>query len=206
VERELDDDELLLLSRARPEAFGELYDRHAEALLRFFVRRTFDPEAAAELTAETFAEAFVSRTRFVPQGGGAGAWLYGIARHQLSRFQRRGAVDARARRRLGMPLRELSDEDYDRIEELMDTKEVRGQVADAFALLPADQRQAVNLRVVEGRTYDEVAALTGASQQTARARVSRGLRRLGTMLEQQGIDGAGPAPLEPVESEPGGRS
>jgi RNA polymerase sigma-70 factor (ECF subfamily) len=207
VERKLDDDELLLLSRARPEAFGELYDRHAEALLRFFVRRTFDPESAAELTAETFAQAFVSRVRFVPQGGGAAAWLYGIAKHQLSRYHRRGAVDARARRRLGMPLlRELSDENYDRIEELMDTEQVRGQVAEAFALLPADQRQAVNLRVVEGRTYDEVAALTGASQQTARARVSRGLRRLGTMLEQQGVDGGEPRVLEPIESESGGRS
>jgi RNA polymerase sigma-70 factor (ECF subfamily) len=206
VERELDDDELLLLSRARPEAFGELYDRHAEALLRFFVRRTFDPESAAELTAETFAQAFVSRMRFVPQGGGAAAWLYGIARHQLSRYHRRGAVDGRARRRLGMPARELSNEDYDRIEELMDTEEVRGQVAEAFALLPADQRQAVNLRVVEGRTYDEVAALTGASEQTARARVSRGLRRLGTLLEEQGVDGDEPRVLEPVESESGGRS
>jgi RNA polymerase sigma-70 factor (ECF subfamily) len=105
-----------------------------------------------------------------------------------------------------MPARELSNEDYDRIEELMDTEEVRGQVAEAFALLPADQRQAVNLRVVEGKTYDEVAALTGASEQTARARVSRGLRRLGTLLEEQGVDGDEPRVLEPVESESGGRS
>jgi len=206
VERELDDDELVLLSRARPEAFGELYDRHAESLLRFFVRRTFDPDVAAELTAETFAQAFVSRMRFVPQGGGAAAWLYGIARHQLSRFHRRGAVAAKARKKLGLPARELSDEDYERIEDLMDTEDVRGAVADAFATLPPDQREAVNLRVVEGRPYGEVAALTGATEQTARARVSRGLRRLGSMLEQQGIDGDGPMTLEPVDAETGGRS
>ena len=206
MERELDDDELVLLSRARPEAFGELYDRHAESLLRFFVRRTFDPDVAAELTAETFAQAFVSRMRFVPQGGGAAAWLYGIARHQLSRFHRRGAVAAKARKKLGLPARELSDEDYERIEDLMDTEDVRGAVADAFATLPPDQREAVNLRVVEGRPYGEVAALTGATEQTARARVSRGLRRLGSMLEQQGIDGDGPMTLEPVDAETGGRS
>ena len=203
MERDLDDDELLLLSRARADAFGELYDRHAGELLRFFVRRTFDPETAAELTAETFAQAFVSRHRFRPQGGGATAWLYGIARHQLSRFHRRGAVDARARRRLGMPQRELSEEDYDRIEELMDTQEVRGAVADAFALLSSEQREAVNLRVVEGRPYQEVAEHTGSSEQTARARVSRGLRRLGTLLKQQGIDSA--EPLAPAEAETGGQ-
>jgi RNA polymerase sigma-70 factor (ECF subfamily) len=206
VERELDDDELVLLSRARPEAFGELFDRHAESVLRFFVRRTFDPDVAAELTAETFAQAFVSRLRFVPQGGGALAWLYGIAKHQLSRYHRRGAVAAKARKKLGMPPRELSEEDYDRIEELMDTENVRGAVADAFALLSDDQREAVNLRVVEGRPYDEVAALTGATEQTARARVSRGLRRLGTLLEEQGIDGDEAIGLEPVEAETGGRS
>jgi RNA polymerase sigma factor (sigma-70 family) len=203
VERDLDDDELLLLSRARADAFGELYDRHAEALLRFFVGRTFDPDVAAELTAETFAQAFVSRHRFRPQGGGATAWLYGIARHQLSRFHRRGAVDARARGRLGLPQRDLSDEDYDRIEELMDTQEVREAVGDAFALLSTEQREAVNLRVVEGRPYQEVAELTGSSEQTARARVSRGLRRLGTLLERQGIDSA--EPLAPAEAETGGR-
>jgi RNA polymerase sigma factor (sigma-70 family) len=212
VERDLDDDELLLLSRARPEAFGELYDRHAEGILRFFVRRTYDPDAAAELTAETFAQAFVSRMQFVPQGGGAAAWLFGIAKHQLSRFHRRGAVDARARRKLGIPPRELSDEDYDRIEELMDTAEVRGAVAGAFEQLSPDQQEAVNLRVVEGRPYDEVASLTGATEQTARARVSRGLRRLGTLLEERGIDADGtiavePAvALDPVDVETGGRS
>ena len=55
------DSELLLASRADPDAFTELYRRHAEDLLRYFARRTLDPEAAAELTAETFAEAFASR-------------------------------------------------------------------------------------------------------------------------------------------------
>ncbi|HEX9376883.1 MAG TPA: sigma-70 family RNA polymerase sigma factor [Actinomycetota bacterium] len=193
MDRELDDDDLLVLSGTRADAFGTLYDRHAEALLRWFLRRTFDPETAAELTAETFAQAFVSRHRFRPQGGGAVAWLYGIARHQLSRFRRSGAVAARARRRLGIRERELSDEDYDRIEELMDGEEVRGQVARAFALLSEEQREAVNLRVIEGRTYTEVASLTGLTEQTARARVSRGLRRMGALLHEQGIEGDGPA-------------
>ena len=56
----------------------------------------------------------------MPQGGGAVAWLYGIAKHQLSRFHRRGVVAAKARKKLGLPARELSEDDYDRIEELED--------------------------------------------------------------------------------------
>ena len=185
----LEDDELLVLSRRRPEAFGAFYERHAEVLLRFFARRTLDPEAAAELTAETFAQAFSSRGRFRPAGESGGLrWLYAIARHQLSRFFRRGAVDARARRRLGMPDRQISDQDYERIEELMDFEAMRRAVAEAFGSLSEDQRRAVELRVVEGRTYPEVARLLGSTEQAARARVSRGLRRLTTLLEQDHAD------------------
>jgi hypothetical protein len=58
VSAERTDSELLLASREDPDAFAQLYRRHAEDLLRYFARRTLDPEAAAELTAETFAQAF----------------------------------------------------------------------------------------------------------------------------------------------------
>ena len=34
---------------------AELYDRHAEAILAFLVRRTWDPEVAVDILAETFA-------------------------------------------------------------------------------------------------------------------------------------------------------
>jgi RNA polymerase sigma-70 factor, ECF subfamily len=183
VFEELTDDELLLLARTRPAAFGAFYRRHAEALLRFFARRTFDPEAAAELTAETFASALEGCRRFRPRGAGGEAWLYAIARHQLAHFFRRGAVDARARQRLGLPEQEVSDQDYERIEELMDFDQVRRSVADAFSLLSDEQREAVTLRVVEGRSYAEVAEVLGSTEQAARARVSRGLKRLSGLLE-----------------------
>jgi RNA polymerase sigma factor (sigma-70 family) len=180
---DLDDEELLVLSARRAEAFGAFYERHAEGVLKFFARRTLDPEAAAELTAETFAQAFVSRTRFRPQGLGGAGWLYAVARHQLGRFHRRGRVAATARRRLGMPDRGISDHDYERIEELMDLEGIRAAIADAYRLLSQEQRDAVALRVVEGRSYPEVAVALACSEQAARARVSRALKRLGDLLE-----------------------
>ena len=88
------DSELLLASRDNPDAFTELYRRHAEDLLRYFARRTLDPETAAELTAETFAEAFASRQRYTDQGVNGVAWVYGIARHRLGRTLR--GLDASA--------------------------------------------------------------------------------------------------------------
>ena len=119
---DLDDVELILRSRHEPELFGLLFERHAEPMLAFFVRRTLDPEAAAELVAETFAEAFSSRARFRDQGTDGAAWLFGVGRNLLSRYFRNGAVEARARRRLGMPERTVGESDYERIEELIDSR------------------------------------------------------------------------------------
>ena len=180
---ELDDAELLTLSRTRGEAFAEFYRRHAQNLLTFFVRRTLDAEVAAELTAETFAEAFASRSRFRDRGQGGVGWLYAIGKHQLARFYRQGAVDRRARARLGLPSREISPEDHERIEDLIDLREVRSAISEAFASLSSEQREAMTLRVVEGRSYDDVARRLDCTEQAARARVSRGLHRLAALLE-----------------------
>ena len=54
---------------------------------------------SAELTAETFAQAFASRKTYRDTGANGVAWIYGVARHQLGRFFRAGRVDRAARRR-----------------------------------------------------------------------------------------------------------
>jgi RNA polymerase sigma-70 factor (ECF subfamily) len=186
---ELDDVGLIVLSWDDPEAFGVLFERHAEALLGYFARRTLDAEASAELTAETFAQAFASRRRFRDQGADGMAWLYGIGKNLLSRYFRSGAVDARARRRLGMPERTVGSEDYERIEELIDFDSIAHVVRGAVAELPVDQREAVKLRVVDELGYRQIAEKIGVTEQTARTRVSRGLRQVAKRL---GADGTLP--------------
>lgn len=182
------DSELLIASRAEPEAFTELYRRHAEDLLRYFARRTLDPETAAELTAETFAEAFASRANYRDQQGVNGvAWLYGIARHRLGRFFRAGRVDAAARRKLGMPERDLPSEDYERIEDLIDFAPIRAALVEALDTLSDDQREAMRLRVIDGLGYAEVAQRLRCTEQNARQRVSRGLRKIALLLQERGM-------------------
>jgi RNA polymerase sigma-70 factor (ECF subfamily) len=184
---ERSDSELLLASRAEPVAFVELYRRHAEDLLRYFARRTLDPEAAAELTAETFAEAFASRRNYRDTGANGVAWIYGIARHELGRFFRAGKIDAAARRKIGMPVRELPPEDYERIEDLVDLAPIRGALAEALETLADDQREALKLRVIDGLPYAEVATRLGCAESAARQRVSRGLRRIALVLQERGL-------------------
>jgi RNA polymerase sigma-70 factor (ECF subfamily) len=187
VPNERPDSELLIASRTEPEAFTELYRRHAEDLLRYFARRTLDPETAAELTAETFAEAFASRADYRDQGVNGVAWLYGIARHRLGRFFRSGRVDAAARRKLGMPERDLPPEDYERIEDLIDFAPIREALVEAFDTLSDDQREATRLRVIDGLGYAEVADRLQCTEQNARQRVSRGLRKIALLLQERGM-------------------
>jgi RNA polymerase sigma factor (sigma-70 family) len=178
------DEDLLTRSIEEPEVFADFYERHGRSLLAYFARRTFDPHTAADLTAETFAQAFESRVRFRQRKAGGGeAWLYTIARRQLARFVRRGRVEKRVRQQLGIPERQLSEDDHDRIERLIDFEKVGRAVARALTKLSSRQRDAVIFRVVEGRPYEEVARLLGCSEQTARARVSRGLHKLSGLLE-----------------------
>jgi RNA polymerase sigma-70 factor (ECF subfamily) len=182
------DTELLTASRADPAAFVQLYRRHAEDLLRYFVRRTLDPESAAELTAETFAEAFASRGNYRDTGVNGVAWLYGIARHQLGRYFRHGRVDAAARTRLALPARPLPPEDYERVEDLIDFAPIRAALVEALETLGVEQREALRLRVIDGLSYPEVAARLQCGEGAARQRVSRGLRRLALVLQDRGLE------------------
>ena len=187
MEDQRSDSELLTVSATEPGAFAVLYRRHAEDLLSYFARRTLDPEAAAELTAETFAQAFASRTTYRDTGANGVAWLYGVARHQLGRFFRSGRIDRAARRKLGMPERELPPADYERIEDLVDFAAIRGAIVKAMGTLREDHREALRHRVIEELGYPEVARRLGCSEANARQRVSRGLRKLALVLQEQGV-------------------
>ena len=178
----------LRAAQRTPSAFTAFYRERAHGLLVFFVRRTFDLEVAKDLTAETFAQAFEHRASFRGSTDEeAAGFLYGIARHQLSRYTRRGTVERKAVERLGIRVPVIADDDYDRIIELAGLSEVSQRVAAALSTLSTDERAALELRVIDERPYRDVAARLGVSEQTARARVSRALRELLDAVEMRGV-------------------
>jgi DNA-directed RNA polymerase specialized sigma24 family protein len=71
-----------LLGVGGSQEFAIFYRRYAADVLGYFQRRVDDAEAAADLTAETFAAAVVAQARFRPELGSASAWLYGDRRAQ----------------------------------------------------------------------------------------------------------------------------
>jgi RNA polymerase sigma-70 factor (ECF subfamily) len=166
------------------EAFSELYRREGEKVLIFLTRRTWDGEVALELTAETFAIALRSWRRvgsLVAEQ--QRAWLFTVARRQLSRYLRRAAVERRAVTRLGLQIPSPDPDDLALIEQRAGLAELRETLARELARLNRGQREALQLRIVEERSYEEVASALQISEQNARARVSRGLRSLARALE-----------------------
>jgi RNA polymerase sigma factor (sigma-70 family) len=176
------DADLLRAARHDPGAFGELYRRHAPAVHGWFAQRV--AWAASDLTAETFAQAWLSRGSFRDQrGGSALPWLLGVGRNVLRESARRDRVETRARERLGLPLTLAPDDGYAAVEERLSP---RPSLAAALAALPDHERRAVELRVVEERPFGEVAEALRIRPAAARLRVSRALRRLAdTTLEDE---------------------
>ena len=113
------------------------------------------------------------------------AWLFGIARHVLARYFRRGSAERRALERVGIDVPPLEAEDFERIVELAGLHALRTAVARELGALPEEHREALQLRVVEELPYDAVARRLAVTEPTARARVSRGLRALGRAIPIQ---------------------
>lgn len=167
------DAELLAAARTDAGAFRELYERYAARVYGYHLRRSQDAHAAHDLTAETFAQVWLSRARFRDEANGsAGPWLFGIARHVLLVSVRQRQLERSACERLGMldaVDREAAPEPADAWLEGLD---------EALAHLPDAQQRAIQLRVVDDLGYDEAAEQLATSPQAVRARVSRGLSAL----------------------------
>ncbi len=183
-EREHDEEARLLADVAGGDgaAFGVLYRRYLPVVVRWCWVQTGDRELAADLSAEVFAAALRSARRYCPEQGPPVVWLLGIARHKLLESRRRGRVESAARRRLGVGPVALTDEDLARVEELSSLDDA---VLALVEELPRDQRDAVLARVVEDRSYPELAAQLRCSESVARKRVSRGLHTLKARMEDR---------------------
>ncbi len=166
----MNDAKLLAAADTDKAAFRVLYERYADRVHRYHLRRSRDQDAAADLTAETFAQAWCARGSFRDEAeGSAGPWLFAIARNVLLQSVRRMQLEDTARSTLGV--REggavvTPDESWlDGVDELLDE-------------LPPAQREAIRLRFVDDLAFQGVADRLQISPEGARMRVHRGLASL----------------------------
>jgi RNA polymerase sigma-70 factor, ECF subfamily len=167
-----------LLAAARrgdADAFAQFYRRYRDVVTAFYLRRVRHPEIAADLMMEVFAAALTNlQRRDLGLPDEPAAWLFGIAHHKLVDFYRRGQADDRARRDLRLEPIYLDDADIERVNDLGTPGRLRALLAE----LPADQREVVRARILEDRSYEEIAQDAGVSEPVVRKRVSRALGAL----------------------------
>lgn len=175
------DDELMLAyAEGDASAFAELYDRHADAVYAFCVRRLGDEAAAADVLQETFRRIIDARDRFEPRGRFR-SYLFTVARS--------ACVDhVRSRR------------DDERLEELrqggfqpqssdpapgsnFETEEALRRL---LALLTEEQREVLILAKYHGFPYTEIAEMTGTTEAAVKQKVYRALRRLREAVGEEG--------------------
>jgi RNA polymerase sigma-70 factor (ECF subfamily) len=91
-------DDVELLNKAKngnPEAFGELYQRHARAIYRFFYARLDSQLDAEDLTEEVFMRFWHSLARYQEKGVPLAAFLFSIANNTLIDHYRRSKARTR---------------------------------------------------------------------------------------------------------------
>ena len=183
------DREIIAASLGEPSEFGQLFERHAAVLNRYFVRRV-GPVLAEDLTADTFVTAFRSRDRFDEAYEDARPWLFGIATNMLRRQWRTEKRQLRAYARTGV------DPAVDEIAEAERRVDASGdgpRLADALGSIPRKDRDALLLFAWAELSYEEIALALEVPVGTVRSRISRARSRLRELL---GADGQ--SEIEPM--------
>ena len=172
---DLDDADLWELSAKDPEAFGEIFRRHARAVFAICYWRTGDTAVAEDVTSVVFLEAWKRRDVVVLEQRSALPWLLGVANHTS-----RNAT--RSLRRYSQALKRLDGHrsllDDDAVIDRLDAEISLNMVNEVARELNEQEREIVLLVFWSGLSYEAAAVALGVPVGTIRSRVSRTRRKL----------------------------
>jgi RNA polymerase sigma factor (sigma-70 family) len=153
-----------------PRAFAPLYVRYLDEISRFCQARLRDNERARDATQQTFALALMGLPTYQEQGQFRG-WLYAIARNVLANEVRRVRPQE--------PLEEMTGlSTAEGLPEVITIAALSQQaLLAAIDRLPADQREAIELRIA-GLTGVQIAAAMGRTHDSVRMLQRRAIDRL----------------------------
>jgi RNA polymerase sigma-70 factor (ECF subfamily) len=160
------------------DAYRLLVRRYGDVLHGHALRMTNSPDEAADLVQRAFVKGF-KRLSSCREPERVGAWLFRILANICKdhvRSPRRSDVSVAV---LAGSLRSGSDPESD-----AEGTEIRERVWGALEALTPEQREAFVLKHVEGRTYEEIAAVMDLSVASLKMRVHRAREALRGLLEE----------------------
>jgi len=169
------DNELLVgVAAGDRTAFAAFYDRHSSAVFGLLVKMLPQRGDAEDVLQETFLQVWRQAGRFDPTRSSPFGWLVMLARSR--------AMD-RLRRKAANPTSDPPDRPVlPDAESASERNEFAVRIRRALALLPAEQRAAIDLAFYGGLTYEEVADRQGIPVGTAKTRIRLGMHRLRNLL------------------------
>ncbi|CUU54217.1 RNA polymerase sigma-70 factor, ECF subfamily [Parafrankia irregularis] len=181
-----EDDLVRRARRGEREAFGLIYDQHADLVFRYAYYRVGGNRAVAEdVVSETFLRALTRISSFEWQGREIGAWLITIARNHIVDLARSG------RARLEFPTADLLATADERVgsgtvvpgpeDTVLSAIELR-ELLQALSSLGAEQRECVTLRFLQGLSVRETALAMNKKEGAVRALQLRAVRTLARQL------------------------
>jgi RNA polymerase sigma factor (sigma-70 family) len=154
--------------------FEPIVARHGPMVLRTCIRLTSNTSDAEDAAQATFVALSQRPTAAQPSLAG---WLHKVARDCACQVLRERA--RRARREEAHARMRTNPTAHER--------DLREELDAALVRLPADLREAVVLRYLEGRDSEEAARLAGCNENTLRWRSMKGLDRLRNILAQREV-------------------
>ena len=164
-------------------------EQERRRLVRLCALLTGDPAAADDLAQETLLQAWRIRDRLTDPSGQR-AWLDAIARNVCHRWRVRTARLRAHELGSDRPDEEpgAPDAGRDELGEWLEQEELAELVDRALGLLPADTRDALVGRYVDGLLPHQIAVRLGASPEAVSMRLTRGRARLRELLETRLAD------------------
>ena len=154
------------------ETFARLYTEYQDAVFNYCLFRVGERQAAADLTADTFARAWQHRHRYDPALASYTTWLFAIARHRLIDRQRQEAqrtlvtLDGQYEDKTPLP-----EEQLVRTERLAHLRRLLKSLAE-------EQQQLIALKFGAGLTNRAIADLLGQSETAVGSAVHRAVQKL----------------------------
>ncbi|WNV84210.1 RNA polymerase sigma factor [Umezawaea sp. Da 62-37] len=171
-----------LWSRGDDAAFGELYDRHAEAVWNHAYRLTGSWSTAEDLTSGAFLTAWRRRRAVALVRDSALPWLYAVTGYLAASEFRRTTRFGRLLRRV--PLDDTVRDHADHVATSVDNDRELRSVMAAVSRLPKGEREAVELVLIGDVPIAEAAVVLGLAEASVRSRISRARARLRTTSEE----------------------
>jgi len=186
---ELDDGRLVLEHLAGDaQAFGALVDRYQTRLLNFINRTIGDRERAEDLVQEVFIRVFRHLHRF-DQTKKFSTWIYTIAsnlaKNELRNRSRNPLVLFQTiKKHWEADHRPLQFEDTTaRPDDLYRKRYLKEAVDQCVGQLPTHHRAVFVLRELEGKSYAEIADITGCNLGTVKSRLKRARNSFAQLIE-----------------------